>query len=73
MRGESQPSQRATSETFLAAVYQVGAGRVVAIVPLADVKLPAVDPDRSLDELTKHLPAHSILISESELPRGYQK
>jgi hypothetical protein len=59
-------------ETFLAAVYPVGAGRAVVVVPVADVQLPKPEP-RSIDELIKLLPAHSIVLSESELPQGSQK
>jgi hypothetical protein len=59
-------------ETFLGAVYPVGAGRAIAIVPLEDVALPKPEP-RSIDELIKLLPAHSIILSESELPQGSQK
>jgi len=56
-------------ETYLAAVYPVGAGRAVVIVPTADVKLPDESP-RSLDRLMAMLPAHSIVLAESELPVG---
>ncbi|HEY7087719.1 MAG TPA: hypothetical protein VH518_06485 [Tepidisphaeraceae bacterium] len=59
-------------ETFLAAAYPVGAGRAVAIVPLAEVKLPPPEP-RSIDELIKLVPAHSIVLSESELPEGSRR
>src|SRR3954470_23344955 len=48
-------------ETFPAATYPIGDGRVVVIVPLADVALPPVDPStpRSVDDLLRRLPAHS--------------
>ena len=56
-------------ETFLAAVYPIGAGRVVAIIPLEDVQIPQESP-ASVDALIKQLPPHSIVLSESELPRS---
>ncbi len=56
-------------ETYLAAVYPVGEGRVVAIVPTADVKLPNDSP-RSIDKLINLLPLHSIVLPISELPKG---
>jgi hypothetical protein len=61
-------------ETFLGAVYPVGAGtgRAVVIVPLPDVRLPDPSP-RSIDELLKLLPAHSIVLSDAELPQGSQR
>jgi hypothetical protein len=59
-------------ETYLAAVYPVGAGRAVVIVPLPDVRLPAPEP-RSIDELLPLLPAQCIVLNESELPHGSQK
>lgn len=59
-------------ETILGAVYPVGNGRVVAIVPLEDVKLPGA-VERPIDQLIRLLPAHSIVLSDSELPRGSTK
>jgi hypothetical protein len=59
-------------ETFLGAVYPVGEGRAVVIVPLPDVQLPKAEP-RSIDELIRLLPAHSSVLSEAELPQGSQK
>ena len=59
-------------ETFLAAVYPVGAGRVVVIAPLEDVKLPDIQP-RSIDDLLKRLPAHCIVMNADELPTGQRK
>jgi len=59
-------------ETFLAAAYPIGAGRAIAIVPLDDVRLPPPAP-RSVDELISNLPAHSIILNESELPRGERR
>jgi hypothetical protein len=60
-------------ETFLAATYPVGGGRAVVIVPTRDVALPSADRDWSIDELIPNLPAHSIVLAESELPRGIRK
>jgi hypothetical protein len=59
-------------ETFLAAAYPMGAGKAVVIVPTAAVALPAVR-GQSIDELIRELPAHSIVMSEDELPRGVAK
>ena len=57
-------------ETFLAAAYPIGAGRAVVIAPLEDVSLPDARAARSIDELIHLLPAHCIVLNESELPRG---
>jgi hypothetical protein len=59
-------------ETFLGAVYPVGVGRVVVIVPSEDVRLPEVGAG-SVDELIKKLPAHSIVMGEGELPKGSRR
>jgi hypothetical protein len=59
-------------ETYLAAVYPVGAGRAVVIVPTADVAAPSGSSD-SIDELLRRVPPHSIVMSESDLPRGEQR
>lgn len=56
-------------ETFLGAVFQLGDRRVVAIIPLSHSLLPE-PAARSIDELTRMLPAHTIVMPESELPRG---
>jgi hypothetical protein len=56
-------------ETFLAAVYPVGAERVVAIVPLSHVSLPRPEP-RSIDALVAALPAQSIVLPVDSLPKG---
>jgi hypothetical protein len=56
-------------DTFLAAVYPIGAGRAVAIVPLADAALPAPEP-MSIDRLIGQLPPHSIVLNIDELPKG---
>src|SRR3954454_14792782 len=60
-------------ETFLAAVYPVGGGRVVAIVPTEDVRLPEPAPRQSVDRLVGDLPPHSIMLAIDELPRGPQR
>lgn len=57
-------------ETFLAAVYPVGAGRAVAIVPTADVRLPEPSPRQSVDRLVAELPPHTIVLAADALPRG---
>lgn len=57
-------------ETYLAAVYPAGAGRAVVIVPLQDVQLPPVEPTLSIDRLLARVPAHSIVLNETELPPG---
>jgi hypothetical protein len=53
-------------DVFLAAVYPVEAGRIVAIVPGEDVVLPPVAP-MSVDSIVQRLPAHSIVLGEAEL------
>jgi hypothetical protein len=60
-------------ETFLAAAYPVGAGVAVAIVPTPDVMLPSAGREWSVDALAAQLPAHSILLAESQLPRGSRR
>jgi hypothetical protein len=59
-------------ETFLGAVYLVGDSRAIAIVPLEGVSLPDPTP-RSIDELLRLLPIHSIVYHEQELPAGAVK
>jgi len=57
-------------ETFLAAVYPVnGSGRVVVIVPTPDVALPDV-VDRGVDDLIRRVPAHALVLANTELPSG---
>jgi len=60
-------------ETFLAAVYPVGAGRVIVIVPTEDVALPTAGQHASIDALLPNLPPQSIVLVEDELPRGSRK
>jgi hypothetical protein len=59
-------------ETFLGAAFPIGDARAVAIVPIEGVKLPEPTP-RSIDELLRLLPPHSIVYHENELPTGGQK
>ena len=56
-------------ETFLAAVYPAGASRIIVIVPTEDVALPDA-AERSIDDLLKKIPPHSIVLAEDELPPG---
>jgi hypothetical protein len=60
-------------ETFLAAVYPVGNGRAVAIVPTEDVRLPEPSPGQSIDRLVAGLPPHSIVLRAEELPVGTRR
>ena len=59
-------------ETFLGAVYPVGAGRVLVIAPLEDVALPDLQP-RSIDDMVRRLPAHCLVLGIDELPKGQRK
>jgi hypothetical protein len=59
-------------ETFLAAAYPMGDAKAVVIVPTEGVSLPKVR-GQSIDELIRELPAHSIVLSEKELPQSAQK
>lgn len=67
-------------ETFLAAVYPIGAAaaaaaeaaRVVVIAPLEDIALPDLHP-ASVEDLVKKLPAHCIVLGAAELPAGARK
>ena len=56
-------------DVFLGAVYPMGEGRVVAIIPDTVVELPTSEP-MPVDELIRRLPAHSIVLSEADLKRG---
>jgi len=60
------------AETLLAAVYPIGQQRIVAIVPLAAVKLPS-SGQRSVAELAAALPPESILLPAEQLPTGRQR
>jgi hypothetical protein len=68
-----QAEQGLFVETFRAAVYPVGAGRAVAIVPTEDVRLPEPHPRQSVDRLIAELPPHSIVLAADQLPRGRQR
>ena len=57
-------------ETFLGAVYPVGGGRAVAVVPNEDVRLPPPSPRQSIDRLVAELPPHCIVLSADQLPVG---
>jgi hypothetical protein len=59
-------------ETFLAAVYPIGAGRVVVIAPTDDIALPDLRPE-SVDQLIGRLPPHCIVLGENELPKGSRR
>jgi hypothetical protein len=59
-------------ETFLAAVYPAGAGRVVVIVPTEDVALPDAT-ERGVDDLVRRLPPQSLVLGENELPQGTRR
>jgi hypothetical protein len=56
-------------DVFLAAVYPVQSGKIVAIVPSEEVSLPAAQP-MPVDDLIRRLPAHSVVMSAGELPTG---
>lgn len=60
------------AETYLAAAYPVGAGKLIVIVPTADVAMPPADAaaDGNVEALLRKLPPHSLTLAEDELPRG---
>jgi hypothetical protein len=58
------------AETFLAAWYDVGAARAVLIVPNDEVAIPEASRVRSIDDLIRLMPPHSVILPESELPTG---
>jgi hypothetical protein len=53
-------------DVFLAAVYPVDSGRIVAIIPDKDVMLPPIGP-MPVNMLMRRLPPHSIVLSDAEL------
>jgi hypothetical protein len=59
-------------ETFLAATYPVGDGRVIVIAPTDDVALPDLRPV-SIDQLIARLPPHCIVVAEEAVPKGIRK
>lgn len=56
-------------DVFLAAVYPVEAGRIVAIVPSEDVTPPPAE-SMPVDVLIRRLPAHSVVMADAQLPPG---
>jgi hypothetical protein len=56
-------------DVFLAAVYPVQSGKLVAIIPTENVALPAVQP-MAVDDLIRRLPAQSAAMAVAELPVG---
>lgn len=58
------------AETFLAAWYDVGAARAVLVVPVDQVAVPESSRVRSIDELLRLAPPHSVILPESDLPTG---
>lgn len=59
-------------DTFLAATYLAGDGRVIVIVPTDNVALPDVRPE-PVDQLIARLPPHCIVIAEEAVPKGVRK
>jgi hypothetical protein len=59
-------------ETFLGAVYPTTEGSVIVIVPLEEARLPTAEV-RSPPALASALPEHSLILRESELPRGLRQ
>jgi hypothetical protein len=68
-----QAEQGLFVEAFLAAVYPIKSGTIVAIVPLADSPLPQPRPDETAAGLSARLPPHTILLDPIELPTGAQR
>ncbi len=56
-------------DVYLAASYWINGSVAIAVVPNENAKLPEAG-EYSIDELTRRLPAHSLLIPFSELPKG---
>src|SRR3954465_4854856 len=80
---EQQAKHGLYVETFLGAVYPIGTGgggpgraggtgRAVVIVPTPDVQLPDPDP-QPVDSLRARLPAHCVVLAETEVPRGARR
>jgi hypothetical protein len=69
---ELQAQHQLYVETFLAAVYPVGAGRAVVIVPLPETPPPDRQP-ASIDDLIRLAPPHSLVYNADELPQGIRK
>jgi hypothetical protein len=60
-------------ETFLGAVYPTRSGSAIAILPLADAKLPKPQPEESRTDLMNRLPPHTLLLDPGELPAGSRR
>jgi hypothetical protein len=60
------------AEVLLAAVYPTKSGRLVVIVPTADVTLPAPN-NQSPQELAAGLPPNSLVFPAGQLPMGRQR
>jgi hypothetical protein len=56
-------------DVFLAAVYPVQLGKIVVIVPLEEIVLPAAG-SMDVDDLIRRLPTHSVVMMIDELPPG---
>jgi hypothetical protein len=69
---ELQQEHQLFVETFLAAVYPVGSGRAVVIVPLPETPPPDRDP-ASIDDLIRVAPPHSLIYNADELPKEPRK
>src|SRR4051812_33482019 len=59
-------------ETFLGAVFPVGGGTAVVIVPLEDTELPDGE-FATLADLEKRLPAYSLVTDGSAIVRGQRR
>src|SRR5688500_7833072 len=59
-------------ESFLAAAYAIGEGRVIVIAPTDDVALRDLRPD-TIDHLIARLPPHCIVVAEEAVPKGIRK
>jgi hypothetical protein len=59
-------------ETFLAAAYPGPRERLIAIIPIPQIRLPDPEP-REMEELARLCPPHSIVLSESEVPHGSRR
>lgn len=69
---ELQQQHQLFVETFLAAVYPIGAGCAVVIVPLAETPPPDRHP-ATIDDLIRLAPPHSLIYNADELPKGTRK
>ncbi len=59
-------------DVFLAASYWVNGEVAVAIVPTENVAVPE-EGEYSVDELTRRLPPHALVLPAKDLPRGERK